>query len=658
VFVEVTMTRRNTPTRVDLLPPGRTEIIPGDRDNPIRAFKVTLADGTIRYLEREQVLWFRKPHPTDPFGSMTPLEAAGLATELDFFADLYNRTFLANDGRPGGILAVRNSTTGASMSEKEMDRIEDRFGKGPLEAGKMTVISGDMSFVDPSANPRDVAYGDLSDRAKTKILTAFGLDESIVGDTSGKTYANAEQAWENFWLLDPMPGHMRMVSAGWARLPGLDDLRPGFDTAEVEPLRRAKAARLEEARAEVEAGLRSIKSYATLAGYGDEIDDSPQVYALWIPQGRTPIPGRAEDAAALGTAAADSSAPAGQGAAPVAATVTPAAVAAAPAPSAIEAPQGRSASDILAAAGSKVRPPVEVKALPRQTTRPRPRLTVTPVAPAHSSEPDDETSRAAEDHLAEALAVLSVRLIERTVARLQGPKERKGTRHWAPQYDNDTRLGTKALDTARVVDEDTWAEEAQTIAQPYVAAAAATAANATAADLTETQGAPVLVEAAVTAAAVAAALDLIGASARRQARRLADVLNVADQAGQAIETIVDLARDWGSRLRAWGRGLATQATIAVIEGARSAAIQDLINSGRLDGRLVRRTWLTRHDERVRPSHRKAQGQTVPLGRPFVVGGALLRYPGDPLAPPAETANCRCSVLVTVGVSRVTLHIAS
>jgi hypothetical protein len=62
------------------------------------------------------------------------------------------------------------------MSEKEMDRVEDRFGSGPVEAGKMTVISGDMSYIDHSATaPRDVAYGDLSDRAKIKILNSLRI---------------------------------------------------------------------------------------------------------------------------------------------------------------------------------------------------------------------------------------------------------------------------------------------------------------------------------------------------------------------------------------------------------------------------------------------------------------------------------------------------
>ena len=52
-------------------------------------------------------------------------------------------------------------------------------------------------------------------------------------------------------------------------------------------------------------------------------------------------------------------------------------------------------------------------------------------------------------------------------------------------------------------------------------------------------------------------------------------------------------------------------------------------------------WLSMHDSRVRASHSAAHGQTQPLGAPFTVGGAELRYPGDPNGPIDQVAGCRC-----------------
>lgn len=56
-------------------------------------------------------------------------------------------------------------------------------------------------------------------------------------------------------------------------------------------------------------------------------------------------------------------------------------------------------------------------------------------------------------------------------------------------------------------------------------------------------------------------------------------------------------------------------------------------------------WVATLDRRVRPTHRSADGQRVPAGQPFVVGGASLRFPGDPLGPGKEVIQCRCTTIL-------------
>lgn len=64
-----------------------------------------------------------------------------------------------------------------------------------------------------------------------------------------------------------------------------------------------------------------------------------------------------------------------------------------------------------------------------------------------------------------------------------------------------------------------------------------------------------------------------------------------------------------------------------------------------------RIWLATDDSRTRPTHDVADGQRVPLGSPFVVGGFALAFPGDPTGPPQEVIQCRCtSLLVEKGES--------
>jgi HK97 family phage portal protein len=665
-FVQVAKTYGGRPTRLDLLPPGRTRPIFGDYEQPITEWEVTAVTGRKTYLDADLVLWFRNPHPVDPFSGVTPLESAGLSIELDYFARLYNAMFVRNDQRPGGILAVKRPD-GSAPTDTQMDRVEARFGRGPREAGKMTVLSGEIDFIDPAGSPRDLAYGDLSHVTKTEILSAFGVAESVLGSSADRTFSNAGQDLENFWGVEPMPAFLDNLATGWGPLLD-DDITPDWDTSRVEALQRAKARQREEARSEVDAGLRSIKSYADLAGFGADIDDTPHTRALWVTSGKTPLPAREEDGPALGITDPEAAPAPGEAVPPAAAAVDaaggspalPAAPAATTGPSPQLVPaQSRTAAMILSATQGTT------GALQTKAAAPRRRRTraVLGVVPAdeeaiRESRPDAAAMAAAEAAVAAALDALAVRFVERTVVRLQSAKVRKGTRHFAAEHAVDTRVGTKALDTSRAVDEDTWADDTQTVVRPYVealAAAAAAAATAALVDDDGDEGTTVdAVVAVATAAAVAGALALVAASARTQARGLSHALNVAEQGGADMAALVARARGFGDRLKGWARGLATQTVVAAVEGARDSSVEDAIRRGLIRRGDVRRTWVSRRDGGVRGSHQVADGQTVRMGTSFRVGDALLRYPGDPQGPPREVSNCRCFVVLSHGVRRARL----
>ena len=74
--------------------------------------------------------------------------------------------------------------------------------------------------------------------------------------------------------------------------------------------------------------------------------------------------------------------------------------------------------------------------------------------------------------------------------------------------------------------------------------------------------------------------------------------------------------------------------------AQSAFNAGVYLSGKESGGLTK-TWLTRKDSRVRTTHKFLEGKTVAFGDGFAVDGLILRFPGDPLAPPSLTYNCRC-----------------
>jgi hypothetical protein len=74
-----------------------------------------------------------------------------------------------------------------------------------------------------------------------------------------------------------------------------------------------------------------------------------------------------------------------------------------------------------------------------------------------------------------------------------------------------------------------------------------------------------------------------------------------------------------------------------------------------------RTWLTVRDERVRRTHEKTDGQTIPDNLRFKlpstsgVGHDLAKHPRDPNLPIAQRINCRCDDPTLRGVLAATIH---
>lgn len=300
VFVEVIVSRAGAPIALNLLPPTRTFIIPGT-DGQIEKFEVQMADGDRPRLNpykpgKGGVLWIRKPHPIDPYSGVTPLEAAGISIDLDFYARLYNRNFLLNDGRGGQIVAVKGG-----LSTEDAQELKARFSPGMNGAGRTTVLEADsVSVSDTAVSPRDAQYAELRGITKEDILIALGTPESVIGNASGRTFDNADAEKEN-WLTETVLPHSSVVESGFDILTegGLDDDRSVVHDTSNEPvLQRAHRAKVNEARGDLDAGRITIAEFREIAKL--EALDVAGSKVLWTPHaGKIPVGEEADVAAAL-----------------------------------------------------------------------------------------------------------------------------------------------------------------------------------------------------------------------------------------------------------------------------------------------------------------------------------------------------------------------
>lgn len=83
-------------------------------------------------------------------------------------------------------------------------------------------------------------------------------------------------------------------------------------------------------------------------------------------------------------------------------------------------------------------------------------------------------------------------------------------------------------------------------------------------------------------------------------------------------------------------------TVAVTEVHRAFNFGGLAAAHRAQVRdisVLSKTWIHKHDLRVRAAHRI--DDTVPVNQPFIVNGEPLMAPGDPAGSPGNVINCRC-----------------
>jgi hypothetical protein len=120
---------------------------------------------------------------------------------------------------------------------------------------------------------------------------------------------------------------------------------------------------------------------------------------------------------------------------------------------------------------------------------------------------------------------------------------------------------------------------------------------------------------------------------------------IADGRPVAQVDIDRMAARYSDRLLALrGETIARTETLKALNAGRQEALDQLIENPNNDVRAedVVRAWDSTGDARTRETHAAADGQVVPQGEAFTVGGYSMMYPGDSSSAPAsEVVSCRC-----------------
>lgn len=268
VFIEVVRDKGGNVSSLQILPSDFVTPIP-DPKKFVSGYDFKMdvyAEGGVKRIEQhlkpEQVIWIRKPHPFDPYKAMTALPSSGIAIETDWNAKLYNRNFLLNDGRPGGLVVIKGDAT-----EEDKEELRARFRGGPYTAGRISVITSAQGadFVDTAVTPRDAQHIETRGLTQAEILMAFGVPKSVLADASARTFDNAELERLIFWQETMLP-HMELIMRSLDVLLEENDLYIGLDLEKVDVLQRMDLKRKEYALREFDGGAITVDEYREETG--------------------------------------------------------------------------------------------------------------------------------------------------------------------------------------------------------------------------------------------------------------------------------------------------------------------------------------------------------------------------------------------------------
>jgi HK97 family phage portal protein len=628
-FIEKVRGRDGSVVALQLLPPQHTAPIP-DPKKFVAGFEVDMRNGTKIVLPQKDVIWIRKPHPLDPYLSLTPLESAGIAIEIENLSKIYNRNFLLNDGRPGGMIVVRGE-----IDDDDKDELRARFRGNINRAGAITVVSSDegVDYVDTGASPRDANYIQMRQITKEEILAAFGVPESVIGNASGRTFSNAGEEHRVFWNETLLP-HLELIARG------LDELDPDyyidFDTSDVPILILYKQERERYLLDEFQNGLISGNEYraetgrkrvdsdlmqAMLAnpnltpiGYTDRrFDSQEQAQQQAAMMGQPGMPGVA--AAGMMPAAPPDQAAAGEPTPPEMGSIPGQVIN-------LDAgqPQEGMTATLNAEAAQQVAPPMASPSA----------LSAFDAEMQIKSESIRDEWEVKADQSADTWTEILDRTLERFFERQQrvvlekalGAKSRKA-------------IDSGSLDVESIYDLSVWNKQIEDDIRPVVSGIIKDASQIA----SEQTGIPVDMDEEEIKEMIDAQMGRIKKTNNTTKEEIASAILIA----LALSDDEDRVGMLKAALSAIFINTLAKRKRSIAEHEAQSAYNAGTYFGARQSGATSKTWVTRKDSKVRGEHKLLESKTVGLVDDFQIGPETLRFPGDPLAPPHLTMNCRCKL---------------
>lgn len=227
------------PAEIWWLRPDRVRPVPHETEylDPKTAFVYEpIMGGPLIEFRREEIVWFRYPHPLDEFSALAPLVAARLAADTSSAMQRSNK-LLFDQGMMGGGVIVPTSDK-VSFSPEQARDLERQFAsrmKGVDKSHRWAVLRFEAELKALQVTPKDAEFVAGLGLNLRQICNAYGIPSPLLNDLDQANMAILDGLTKAMWSHTLVPdAQLRSAEIVEQLLPRFAGQRDAPDYAEFD----------------------------------------------------------------------------------------------------------------------------------------------------------------------------------------------------------------------------------------------------------------------------------------------------------------------------------------------------------------------------------------------------------------------------------------
>lgn len=194
------------PRVMKLLRPDRLErIVKDDATEDVVSYEFRTALGAHVTYPAAEVIHIKTFNPMDDDRGYPLLTAALMSVDIMEEGLSWNKAVFQNKGRLPGFFKY---TGPGELTDGQFKKLKSEMQEGYAKdsaAARPGLLEKDFDWQSVSVNQKDADWLEGDKQAMRRICVAIGVDPSLLGDSSNKTYSNMESALKALMLLKVLP---------------------------------------------------------------------------------------------------------------------------------------------------------------------------------------------------------------------------------------------------------------------------------------------------------------------------------------------------------------------------------------------------------------------------------------------------------------------